>query len=46
MGSEMLPYLEEDVPLHGRILYMHDGAHFSRVVRGYLDEHYPQRWIR
>jgi hypothetical protein len=20
-------------------------AHFSRVVRGYLDEHYPQRWI-
>jgi hypothetical protein len=49
MGSEMLPYLEEDVPLdiRGRMLYRHDGApaHFCRVVRGYLDEHYPHWWI-
>jgi hypothetical protein len=44
-----LPLLLENVPLdiRGRMWYMHDGAptHFSRVIRGYLDEHYPQRWI-
>jgi hypothetical protein len=43
MGSEMLPSLEEAVPhdIRGRTWYMHDGApaHFSRVVRGYLNEH-------
>lgn len=44
-----LPVLLEAVPLRTRALmwFMHDGAppHFAAVVRNYLDQQYPNRWI-
>lgn len=47
--QEELPILLEDVPigLRNRMWYMHDGApaHFSVMVRDYLDVVYPNRWI-
>lgn len=46
---EVLPELLEDIPLDIRrkMWFMHDGcpAHFSRSVRNFLNETYPQRWI-
>lgn len=44
-----LPHLLDDIPLVFRVnnWFMHDGAppHFSREVRGSLDQQYPDRWI-
>lgn len=44
-----LPLLLEDLPLllRNQMWYMHDGApaHFSILVRNYLNEVYPNRWI-
>ena len=44
-----LPQLLEEVPLdrRGRMWFLHDGApaHFSRMVRRFLDGHYTRRWI-
>ncbi|GFG32263.1 hypothetical protein Cfor_09898, partial [Coptotermes formosanus] len=44
-----LPALLEDVPLQTRrqAYYQHDGAHphFSQVVRPYLNQQFPNRWI-
>lgn len=44
-----LPLLLEDIPLETRrfMFLQHDGcpAHFSREVRNFLDDAYPDRWI-
>lgn len=44
-----LPVLLEDVPLFNRLnlWFMHDGApaHFSIVVRNFLNQEYNERWI-
>lgn len=44
-----LPLLLDDIPLVFRVndWFQHDGAppHFSREVRGILDQQYPNRWI-
>ncbi|XP_066262388.1 uncharacterized protein [Euwallacea similis] len=44
-----LPGLLEDVPLQQRerIWFMHDGAplHFTLIVRNYLNQQYPNKWI-
>jgi hypothetical protein len=44
-----LPGLLEDIPLMVRseMYYQHDGAppHFSRHVREYLNESFPNRWL-
>jgi hypothetical protein len=44
-----LPPLLEDIPLRERerMIYQHDGApaHFSRRVRGLLNERFPDRWM-
>lgn len=47
--QEQLPLLLEDVPIaiRNQMWYMHDGApaHFSAIVRNYLQIVYPNRWI-
>lgn len=44
-----LTELLDDVPLETRMgmHFQHDGApaHFGRIVRNWLDENYPERWI-
>ncbi|KAJ8941821.1 hypothetical protein NQ318_006798 [Aromia moschata] len=44
-----LPDLFDDLPLNLRnqMYFMHDGAppHFARIVRQYLNEQFPGRWI-
>lgn len=44
-----LPQVLEDVPIRTRqrMWFMHDGApaHFSRIARNWLDQHYRNRWI-
>ncbi|KAJ8959825.1 hypothetical protein NQ318_011558 [Aromia moschata] len=48
-GSNTLPDLFDDLPLNLRnqMYFMHDGAppHFARIVREYLHEQFPGRWI-
>lgn len=47
--QEQLPELLEDVPLDRRqgMWYQHDvaPAHFTHIVRDWLDESFPNRWI-
>jgi len=47
--QDELPALLENVPLQTRrqMYYQHDGAppHFSQVVRQYLNQSFPNRWI-
>lgn len=47
--SEDLPSLLDDVPLttRRRLMLQMDGcpAHYARVVRNFLNQHYPNRWI-
>ncbi|EFN71217.1 hypothetical protein EAG_05969, partial [Camponotus floridanus] len=47
--EEVLPELMEDVPLVTRrqMWFQHDGAsaHFSAIVRNYLDQRFNERWI-
>lgn len=47
--QETLPELLEDLPIALRrdMWYMHDGAppHFGRIVRDYLNEQFPNKWI-
>jgi len=47
--QDELPALLENVPLQTQqqIYYQHDRAppHFSRVVRQYLNQKFPNRWI-
>lgn len=47
--QQELPLLLEDVPLalRNQIIFMHDDApaHFSVIVRNYLNVSYPNRWI-
>ena len=47
--EEVLPELMEDVPLVTRrqMWFQHDGApaHFSTIVRNYLDQRFNERWI-
>lgn len=44
-----LPELLEDVPIHTRLemFFQHDGApaHFGLLVRNWLNENFPNRWI-
>jgi len=44
-----LPFLLENVDLHTRMRmwFQQDGAppHFAHVVRNYLNEMYPEKWI-
>ena len=46
LQKEVVPTIEEEMDLE-EIVYMHDGApaHYARVVRHYLDETFPDRWI-
>ena len=45
----ILECVEENIEEFGdmEITFQQDGAppHYSRIVRNYLDEHYPGRWI-
>lgn len=44
--KQIVPTIEREMDLE-EVVYMHDGApaHYARVVRHYLDETFPDRWI-